>query len=109
MADVGGEMEFSLEEGEGEERGENVQKFRYLGRPPDQTDDDWPDSRQNIMHAGSFLERLGALIQWEWVEPRILALFYRAVVKEILLYRSEMWFLLDSTGKKVEGIHTGFF
>ena len=32
---------------------ENMPTFRYLGRPLDQTDDDWPAVRWNIMHARS--------------------------------------------------------
>ena len=33
--------------------------------------------------------------------------FYRAVVRAILLYGSEMWFLSASMEGKMEGVHTG--
>ena len=46
-----GEMEFSIYGEEGDERVENVTTFRYLGRLLDQTDDDWPAMRGNIMCA----------------------------------------------------------
>ena len=48
-----GEMEFILYGEEGDERVENVPNFRYLGRPLDQTDDDWTAVRRNIMRARS--------------------------------------------------------
>ena len=53
MAERCGKMEFSLEGGEGGGMVKNVPTFRYLGRPLDQTDGDWRDVRQNIMHARS--------------------------------------------------------
>ena len=40
MAETCGEIELSLEWGEGDNRVENVAKFWYLGRRLDQTDDD---------------------------------------------------------------------
>ena len=51
MAARCGEMDLSMEGGEGYERVEGVATFRYLGRPLDQTDDDWPAVRRKIMHA----------------------------------------------------------
>ena len=53
MAARCGEMEFSLDGGEGAERLEGLATFRYLGRSLDQKDDDWPAVRLNIMHAKS--------------------------------------------------------
>ena len=49
MAAKCGEMDFNLDGEEGDERVDNVPTFRYLGQPLDQTDDDWPAVRQNIM------------------------------------------------------------
>ena len=36
------------------------------------------------------------------------ASFYRAVVQESLFYGLEMWVLLESMAKRIEGIHTEF-
>ena len=47
------EMEFSLDGEEEEERVENVTTFWYLRIPLEQTYDDWPDVRRNIMRARS--------------------------------------------------------
>ena len=62
MAERCGEIEFILEGGEGEERVDNAKTFRYLGRPLDQTDYDWPDVWRNIMQARSVWGTLGTLL-----------------------------------------------
>ena len=80
MAARCGVMYFSLERGEGDERVDNVTNFRYMGRPLDQKDYDWPDVRRNIMRASSVWGRLGTLLLREGEEPRVLEILYRAVV-----------------------------
>ena len=57
-----GEMEFNLYGEEGDERVENVSKFRYLGRTLDKTDDDWTTVRQNIIHTRSVWGRIWTLL-----------------------------------------------
>ena len=49
MAARCGEMDLSMEGGEGYERVEGVATFRYLVRPLYQTNDDCPDVRREIM------------------------------------------------------------
>ena len=100
-------MEFILEGGEGEERVQNETTFRYLGSPLDQTDDDWTAMRRNIMRARSVWGRLGTLLRYEGTEPRVAEMFYRAVVKAIILYELETWVLQSAIQRKVEGTHTG--
>ena len=46
-------MEFSLDGEEGDKIVDNVPTFRYMGRPLDQRDDDWPAVRRNIICARS--------------------------------------------------------
>ena len=87
---------------------ENVPTFIYLGRPIDQTDDGFPDVRRNIMHARLVWGRLGTLIRREGEYPKVSASFYRAVVQDILLFGLEMWILLASIKKMIEGTHTEF-
>ena len=53
IAEQCGEMELSMDGGEGDERVENVTTFQYLRRPLDQTDDNWLAVRRNIMRARS--------------------------------------------------------
>ena len=71
MAERCGEMEFSLDGEEGDERVENVPTFRYLGRPLDKTDDDWKAVRWNIMRVRLVWGRLGTMIQQEGAEPKV--------------------------------------
>ena len=79
--------------------------FRYLGIPLDQTDDDEPAVRLNIMNTRAVW---GALLQRDGAEPRVLAIFYSAVVQAIILYGLETWVLSAEMERKVEGIHTEF-
>ena len=58
-----GEIEFSMEGGEGYDTVESVATLRYLVRPLEQTYDDWLVVRRNIMHARSVWGRLGTLIR----------------------------------------------
>ena len=71
MAARCGEMEFSLDGEEGDERVDNVPTFGYLGRTLDQMDDDWTAVRRNIMFARSVWGRLGTLIRREGKEPKV--------------------------------------
>ena len=63
MSAMCGEMKFILEGGEEYGRVEGVATFQYLGRPLDQTDDDWTAVRRNIMRTGSVWGRLGILLR----------------------------------------------
>ena len=108
MAARCGEMEFNLDGEEGDERVENVTTFLYLGLPLEQTDDDWPTMRQNIMHTRSVWGRLGTLLLREGEDTKVLEKFYRAVVQAIILYWSETWVLSVSTKNRIEGTHTEF-
>ena len=94
--------------GAGDNTVDNITTFRYLGRPLDQTDDDWPAVWQNIMRARSVWGILGTLLQREGEEPRVSEIFYRALVQAILLYGSETWVLFAKMENKVEGVHTKF-
>ena len=87
---------------------ENVTTFQYMGRPLDQTVDDWTDVRRNIMRARSVWGILGTLLRQCGEEPRVSEIFYRMVVQAILLYGSETWVLSASMENRVEGTHTEF-
>ena len=79
-----------MEGGEGDEIVECAEKFNYLVRPLDKTDDDWMLVRWNIMRARLVWGVLGALLWWEGADPKVVAIFYRAVFQAILLYGLEM-------------------
>ena len=75
-----GEIDFNLDGEEGDKRVENVLTFRYLGQPLDQTDDDWPDVRQNIICARWVWGRLGTPLRRKGADPKVSESFYREVV-----------------------------
>ena len=52
-----------MEGGEGDEIVECAEKFNYLVRPLDKTDDDWTAVRSNIMRARLVWGRLGTLLR----------------------------------------------
>ena len=87
---------------------EGLSNFKYMGQKLDQTDDDWPAVRQKTMRARLVWGRLGTLSRREGEEPRVLAMFYRAVAQAVLLFGSETWVLLEEMKKKLEGTNTGF-
>ena len=75
MAERCGEMEFILDGVEEDERVGNLTTLWCLGIPLDQTDDDWPAVRRNIMLAMSVWGRLGTLLRREWEETRVSEMF----------------------------------
>ena len=87
---------------------EDAVTFRYLGRPLDQTDNDWAAMRRNIMRARNIWGRLWTLIRQEGADPRVAEMFYRAVVQAILLYGLEKWVILAAMENKVERTDTVF-
>ena len=110
MVDRCVEMEFSMdgEDGEyGDKRVEGVGTFRYLRRTLDQTDDDWPEVRRNIMNERLVWGKQGILLWRKGADLSMAEIFYRTVVQEILLYGLETWVPLAEVENKVEGAHIG--
>ena len=58
---------------------EGVENFKYLGGTLDQTDNDWPVVRKNIMRKSLVWGRLGTLLRQEGAEPKVSTMFYRVV------------------------------
>ena len=87
---------------------EGAEKFKYMGRTLDQTDDDWPEVRQKIMPARLVWGRLETLLKWEGVVPKVSAILYRTVTQEVLLFGSETWIIFVAMDRKVEGTLTCF-
>ena len=87
---------------------EGVANFNYRGRPLYQTDDDCPEIELNIMHTRMVWGRLGKLLRWEGVDPRVLEIFYREVEQAVLLFGLDTWVLLWEMEREIEVTHTGF-
>ena len=67
-----------------------------MGRPLEQTDDDCPEVWKNIILARSVWGRLGVLVIWEGVDPKVAEMFYRSVIKAVILFGADTWVLLAS-------------
>ena len=108
MAARCGNMEFIMYREEGYNMVEGVANFKYMGENLDQTDDNWPAVRQNIMCTRLVWGRLGKLLRREGAELKVSEKFYRAVAQSVLLFGLENWVLSEAMERKVEGTHTCF-
>ena len=66
-------------------------KFKYMGRPLDQTDNDLPAFWINIMRKSLVWGGLGELLRREGSDPKVAAMFYRAVIQAVLLFGDNIW------------------
>ena len=89
-------------------RVEGVEKFKYLGRPPDQTDNDWKAVLRNSKRAWSVWGRLGKMLRREGVDPYAAEMLYREVIQVALLFGLDNWVLSEAMERMVEGKHTRF-
>ena len=89
----------------GDEPLESVTQFRYLGRPITFSDDDWPAIHHNLTRARKQWAMVSQVLVREKAEPRIAAMFYKAVVQSVLLYGAETWVITRAVLDKLEGFH----
>ena len=67
---------FSLTGDDGVECFEGLDYFKYLGRVPNRTDEDWPAVRRNIGRVRQVWGRLWKFLRREVVDPIVTAKFY---------------------------------
>ena len=84
---------------------ENVNHFKYLGRILEENDDDWLALQGNIYKARQKWGRIGKILSKEKAKPRIMAIFYKAVVQSVLLYGSESWVLTKKMLQTLRSFH----
>ena len=83
--------------------------FKYLGRPLDLWEDDWPAVLRNIRKARQVWGHLGKMLQREGENPEVSTKFYRAVIKALLLlFGVETWVLPVPMARRLEVVHVGF-
>ena len=85
-----------------------VSTFKYMGRPLNQLDNDWPDIRQNIKQESMIWERLGKLLRREGGDPIVVEMLYREFSQAVLLFDLGTRLILAVMERKVEGTHTVF-
>ena len=92
---------FSLIEEDDTECIEGVETFEYLGRILERSDDDCPEVLWNFGKARRVWNRMGKLLRREGAEPRVSAIFYRAVVQTVLLFGAETWVLSEEISRNL--------
>lgn len=82
-----------------------VDVFKYLGRLLSRYDNDWPDVYKNLTKARKRWGMVSRVLRRENANPRIMAMFYKAVVQSVLLYGSETWVITPVMLRALEGFH----
>ena len=65
---------------------EGVVQFKYLGRPLDQTDDNFTVIHHNIKRARKVWVQVRKMLQREGSYTQVSEIFYRAVVQAVILF-----------------------
>ena len=84
---------------------EQVQTFKYLGRPLSSTDNDWPAVYLNLNKARKRWARVRTILARDNATPKVSAMFYKAIVQSVLLYGVETWVFTDSILQTLRGFH----
>jgi hypothetical protein len=98
---------------------EKVTQFRYLGKPVLQNDSDNRAIRYNIAKAQGKWRMFSRILAREGAKPKVMGMFYKAVVQSVLLYGCETWCLtlaqyntLNSfhvtAARRISGLHFEF-
>ena len=70
-----------------------VTNFKYLERVMTAGDDNWPAVAGNLVKAWKSFVRLAMILSRERADKRVLGNFFKAVVKQVLLFGAETWVL----------------
>jgi hypothetical protein len=89
----------------GTEELENVDQFSYLGRPILANDDDIGAIRHNITKARKKWQTLSQILTRQGARPKIMGVFYKAVIQAILLYGSETWVMTKEKYNLLNSFH----
>jgi hypothetical protein len=84
---------------------EMVDNFLYLGRPTLANDSDMGAMRYNLHKARKKWQMLSRLLVREGAKPRVMGLFYKAVVQSVLLYGSETWVITKTRYRLLNAFH----
>ena len=70
---------------------EMVTSFKYLGRLISETDNNWPAGMRNLAWAKTVLNRILRILGRGEVTPRVSRLFFKAVIRAVLIFGAENW------------------
>jgi hypothetical protein len=84
---------------------EQVDVFRYLGRPMSADDNDRHALYHNLRKAQQRWAMVSRVLTREGATPKISAMFYKAVCMSVLLFSSETWVLTEDIIGKLTSFH----
>ena len=67
--------------------------FKYPGRVLTAGDDEWPEVAHNLSKDMEIWVRTTRILSQEGADPKILGLFFKAVVQAVLIFGEDMWVL----------------
>ena len=82
-----------------------VKVFKCLGRPLSVSDSDWPALHKNLAKTRQRWAQVSPLLAREGANPRVSAMFYKAVVMSTLLHGAESWVITPSMWTALNGFH----
>ena len=84
---------------------ETIGDFKYLGRPLNETNDDWTAIKYNLKKSRKIWSAVKRVLIRDKSSLRTMGYFYKAVVQSILLYRSETWVYTDKMLSRLRNFH----
>ena len=87
------ESSFSLTWDDEAECIEEVDTFKCMVRMLDWSYDDWTAVLRNFGKACRLWSQLGKLLRRKGADPQVSAIFYQAVVHDVLLFGADIWVL----------------
>jgi hypothetical protein len=84
---------------------QNVDTFKYLGRPLSATGNDMVAIKYNLSQARKTWGRMSTILKREGADTKTMANFYKAVVQASLLYGSDTWHIPNNALIPLQAFH----
>ena len=78
---------------------ERVSQFKYMGITMDYVEEEWTEIRQNIKRSWKFWGQLGKMLQRKGSDIHVLEMFYRLMIKVVLILKSDLWIHLEAIAR----------
>jgi hypothetical protein len=84
---------------------DRVHNFCYLGRPASANNGDWPALYKNVKKAKAKWGQIARPLIKTGVRVRLVGMFYKAIVQNVLLYGCETWVITPDMMGVLESFH----
>jgi hypothetical protein len=84
---------------------DRVSQFKYLGRIMNQNNSDRPAVHRNIKKALRKWAMIARPLLRTGVAPKVVGMFYKAIVQAVLLYTCETWVVTPKILKALQAFH----